>query len=262
MISSEEEKQKFDEIYELKKQIVQLKQEREQINVELDAITIVKEHNEQFKPGNTDQFESKVVEYKEFTDQAKGTLLTGRLKQVDDKIVRAQNYIDNLMSDIIRSRMQLDDGKINSINLEKSSSVNVDSEINKTQQTMSTTSLNNDEQEKTRAFNNLKKLYKKADLKKRVSEFLKGRKPNWNKIYKNYSTEEMLYLIDVLNGNDPQVKQNDLTREERLEKQGLNASQINKRKAGNHWLLFVNGLNKKPAQHLVERNMQDKGRVR
>ena len=244
MTSTEEEKQIFDEIYELKKQVAQLKQEKDQINSELDAITIVKEHNEQFKPGNTDQFESKVTEYKEYTDPARGALLTGRLKQVDDKIVRAQNYIDNLMSDIIRKRMQLGDVTINGIN-QTATTTNSQMEnqsVNNNKVTQS--SENGVDTSKEYAFKHLKHLYKSKSVIDRLKVHLSGKKINWS-VIQNLSEEEISKLSDTFAGRTDAQMTRDEQRKEKYQAEGKRLTEINDLQNKRHWNEFITELQKK-----------------
>ena len=244
MISSEEEKQKFDEIYELKKQIAQLKQEKEQINSELDAITIVKEHNEQFKPGNTDQFESKVTKYKEFTDPARGALLTGRLKQVDDKIVRAQNYIDNLMSDVIRKRMQLGDVTINGINQTATTTNSQMENQSVNNNKVAQSSENEVDTSKEYAFKHLKHLYKSKSVIDRLKVRLSGKKINWS-VIQNLSEEEISKLSDTFAGKTDAQMTRDEQRKEKYQAAGKRLSEINDLQNKRHWNEFITELQKK-----------------
>ena len=249
MTSTEEEKQIFDEIYELKKQVAQLKQEKEQINSELDAITIIKEHNEQFKPGNTDQFESRVTEYKEFTDPAKGALLTGRLKQVDDKIVRTQNHIDNLMSDVIRKRMQLGDVTINGINqtATTTNSQMKNQSVNNT--TVAQPSENEVDKSKEYAFKHLKHLYKSKSIVERLKVHLSGKKINWN-VIQNLSADEISQLSDTFAGKTDIQMTRDERRKEKYQAEGKRLSEIKDLQNKRHWNEFITELQKKSIKQI------------
>ena len=104
---------------------------------------------------------------------------------------------------------------------------------------------------KKATFKKLKQQYKRAALPTRVWEVVIGRKPNWSKI-KNYSQEELDYLLNWSYGKSKTQESRDEKMKEKYQEMGKHIRDINKAKEKRHWNEFANKLQKRPLKDSIE----------
>ncbi len=114
---------------------------------------------------------------------------------------------------------------------------------------------------KAETFKKVKAQYKKGSLPLRVLETLRGRRPNWSKV-KNYSQEELDYILKVSTGNTVNQKKHDEDMVDIYRDKGKHYRQIKKLEQERHWDTFVNKLKTKPTIDMIEyeEKMSQRGR--
>ncbi len=100
-----------------------------------------------------------------------------------------------------------------------------------------------EEQRKSAAFKQVKQLYKKADLRRRLSAIIDGKTVNLNKVFKNATAEELENLIAIRLGTESGVKSDDRFSSRVYGKGGKSYSEIEKIHDNSHWRKFLNELN-------------------
>lgn len=104
---------------------------------------------------------------------------------------------------------------------------------------------------KAETFKKVKRQYKKGSLPLRVLETLRGRRPNWSKV-KNYTQEELDYILKVSTGNTVDQKKHDEKMVDVYREKGKHYRQIKKLEQERHWDTFVSRLKNRPDKVLIE----------
>ena len=222
------------EIQKLRMKNAELKTQKEQIEAQLDRITITKTKTAPWVQGVTDQFKDTTTSYKEFTDPVKGKELTTQLNNINHKIEMNESTINNILLDQIRKRSQ------------GTPTTTVSNTVSQGVSQTSIAKSNESEVDKSKefAFNHLKHLYKSKSIVERLKVHLSGKKIDWN-VIQNLSADEISKLSDTFAGKTDIQMTRDEQRKEKYQAEGKRLSEIKDLQTQRHWNEFVAELQKK-----------------